>query len=43
MDNCYSADHTAEDHMHTDVTCKIVRNHNRSTALERSAVEYFGA
>ena len=23
MDNCYSADHIAEDHMHTDITCNI--------------------
>ena len=23
MGNCYSADHIAEDHMHTDITCNI--------------------
>ena len=23
MGNCYSADHIAEDHIHTDITCNI--------------------
>ena len=23
MDNCYPADHTAEDHIHTDIICNI--------------------
>ena len=23
MGSCYSADHTAEDHIHTDITCNI--------------------
>ena len=23
MSNCYSADHIAEDHIHTDITCNI--------------------
>ena len=23
MDNCYSADHIAEDHIHTDLICNI--------------------
>ena len=39
MDNCYSADHIAEDHKHTDITCNI-ENHNRSAALERSVIDY---
>ena len=39
MGNCYSADYFAEDHIYTDITCN---NHNRSTALKQSVIDYFG-
>ena len=39
MGNCFSADHSAEDNIHTGIT---LRNDNRSTALERSVISYFG-
>ena len=29
MGNCYSADHTAEDHIHTDITCNIEETQQR--------------
>ena len=35
MGNCYSFDHIAEDHV-------TERNHNKSTTLERSVIDYFG-
>ena len=38
MDNCYSVDHIAEDHILLGIT---LRNHNRSTALERSVIDYW--
>ena len=40
MGNCYSTDHIAEAHIHTDITCNM-RNHNRSTALERSVIDHY--
>ena len=40
MANCYSADHNAEDHIHTDITCTI-REPQESTALERSVIDYW--
>ena len=35
MGSCYSGDHIAGDHIHTDkkYMCVTLRNHNRSTAL----------
>ena len=39
MGNFYSADHNAEDHIQT-YNAKL-RNHNRSTALERSVIDYW--
>ena len=43
MGNCYSADHIAEEHIHThtDNTCDT-RKQNRSTTLERSVIENSG-
>ena len=41
MGNCYSADQTAEEHIHTDITCNT-EEHNRSTALERLVIDYLG-
>ena len=41
MGNCYSGDHIAGDNIHRDITCDI-GNHNRSTALERSVIDYWG-
>ena len=38
MGKSYSTDHIAEDHIHTDTTCNI----DRSTALERSIIDYWG-
>ena len=38
MGNCYLTDHIVEGHIHTDITCNI-EEHNRSTALERSAID----
>ena len=29
MGNCYSADHIAEDHIHTDITCNIEEPHQK--------------
>ena len=43
MGSCYSADHIAEDHRHTDITTVTPRNHNRSTALERSVKDEIDA
>ena len=41
MGSCHSGDHNAEGHIHTDITaCNI--EHNRSNALERSVIDYWG-
>ena len=37
--NCYSADHIAEDYIHTDITCNI-KKPQQSTALKRSVIDY---
>ena len=29
MDNCYSVDHIAADHIHTDITCNIKEPQNK--------------
>ena len=36
MGSCYLGDYIAGDHIHRDIT--TLRNHNRSTALERSVI-----
>ena len=41
MDNSYSIDHIAEDHTHTEILVTL-RNHYRSTAFERSVIDYGG-
>ena len=41
MDICYSGDHIAEDHIHTNMTNVAPSNHDRSTALERSGMDYW--
>ena len=41
MGNCYSADHLAEDRIHTDKNITL-RNHNRSSALKQSVIDYWG-
>ena len=38
MGNCYSSDHIAEGHIHTDITYVTQRNHN---ALEQSVIDYW--
>ena len=46
MDNCYSADHIAEDHIHTDIKCNIEETQHKYrlgtvsySLLERSVIE----
>ena len=41
MGNCYSIDHIAEDHTHTEILVTL-RNHYRSTAFERSVIDFGG-
>ena len=41
MGSCYSADHIAEDHIHTDITCNI-EEPQESAVLKRSIIEHFG-
>ena len=41
MGSCYSGDHIAGDHIHTDITRCNIDNHNRSTTLERSVIDYW--
>ena len=31
MGSCYSGDHVAEDHIHTNTTTRNIKKHNRST------------
>ena len=40
MENCNYVNRIALDHIHTDITCHI--DHNRSTALERLVIDYWG-
>ena len=44
--NCYSFEHIAEDHIHTEIACNIVepqqKYRHRSTALERPVIDYWG-
>ena len=40
MGNYYSADHTTEDHIHTDIACNIEEPQQKYTALERSVIYY---
>ena len=42
MDSCYSGDHIAEDHIHTDITTSNSEEHNRNIALERSVITDWG-
>ena len=42
MGSCYSCDHIAEDRIHTDITTCTIEEHNKSTALERSVIDYWG-
>ena len=43
MGSCYSDDHIAEDHIHTNITCNVEEpQQNRSTTLERSVVDCCG-
>ena len=42
MGNCYSLDHIAEDHIHTDITCDIKEPHQKYR-LEQSVIDYWGA
>ena len=49
MGNCYSIEHIAEDHIHTDKKCSTekphrhkMRNRKGSTAFERSVIGYWG-
>ena len=41
MGNCYSADHIAEDHIHTDITCNI-EEPQQKYRLGRSVIDYMG-
>ena len=41
MDGCYTDDLTPGDHIHSDIQHATLRNHNRSTALERSVKDYW--
>ena len=43
MGCCYSGDHIAEDYKHMNITTCKLSNHNRSTALERSVINYLRA
>ena len=42
MGSCYSDDHIAGDHIHTDITTCNIEEHSRSTALERSVIDNWG-
>ena len=42
MDSCYSGGHNAEDHIYTDIARVSVRIQNRSTAMKRSVIGYWG-
>ena len=39
MGSCYSADHIAGDHIHTDITCNIKEPQQK---LEQSVIDYLG-
>ena len=40
MGSWNSADHIAGDHIHTDIQRVALRNNSKSTALERSVIDY---
>ena len=42
MGSCYSGDYIAEYHIYTDITTYNIEDHNRSTALERSIIDFLG-
>ena len=42
MKSSFSCDHIDGDHIHTDIKQVTLRNHTRSTALERSVMDYWG-
>ena len=43
MGRCNLSDHIAGAHIHMHITTYNIEDHNRSNALERLVIDYFGA